>query len=81
MKSLLVSLMFLTACATDVKNIKGPDGTPHKLLGCYDIEDCYKNASKLCGKYKIINTSNETTPASGGTSNTYTKLLIKCEGK
>ena len=73
-------LIGITNCASPAtKQIPGPDGTPHELVSCNFIENCYMDAAKVCGgKYKIVNTSNE---VSGfrGSRNFEIMLLVKCE--
>lgn len=81
MRNPLMVLLFIVAGCATPKDVKGPDGTPHKLLTCDEIEDCYEEASQICGKYKIVNTSqhaNAVTNGHGGGS--YSKMLVKCEG-
>lgn len=74
----LLSTLLILGCST-VSTITGPDGTDHQLLSCRQIEDCYSEATKICGgKYKIVNTSSETSGNDGKTE-TETKLLIKCQ--
>jgi hypothetical protein len=74
----LVLLSFAVGCAT-VKDIKGPDGTTHKLIYCGYIESCYADATKACGKYKIVNSSSEAEKdVNGNISNNHT-ILVKCE--
>jgi starvation-inducible outer membrane lipoprotein len=73
-----VSCLNLFACVMEPKIITGPDGTPHQLVSCSDIESCYKDAAEVCGgKYKIVNTSNEVSSLGDSTSST-TSLLVKC---
>lgn len=78
-KLLILSLCFnLFACASS-EIITGPDGTPHELITCGRIKDCYAKATEVCGgKYKIINTTN----AVAGNA-TYVgsnpEILVKCE--
>jgi hypothetical protein len=72
------AMMGLSGCTT-AKIINGPDGTPHQLITCGNIEDCYQKAGEVCGgKYKIVNTSNTVSGANGMTSSS-THLLVKCE--
>ncbi len=67
------------SCMMSPKTITGPDGTPHLLISCNEIKDCYSDAQKQCdGTYKIINTSNEVIGTDGRTFST-TNLLIKCD--
>lgn len=80
MKSgLLLGAFLLFGCTTSPKQLLGPDGTEHKLLTCNEIESCYEQATKVCGKYKIVNTSNHTYGDDGKTDS-YSKMLVKCEG-
>ncbi|MBT3584705.1 MAG: hypothetical protein HN509_07350 [Halobacteriovoraceae bacterium] len=75
--SLLVLLTLLQSCASS-KQIVGPDGSHHQLVSCPSIDMCYEKATEVCGgKYKIVNTSTETSGSQGYTS-TDTKLLVKC---
>ncbi len=78
----LLSSLFLAftsvSCVT-TKTITGPDGTPHILTSCTEIEKCYQQAQENCGgTYKIINTSNEVSGTDGQTFSR-TNLLIKCD--
>lgn len=73
----LLFLLSISGCVTS-KVITGPDGSPHHLISCGDIENCYEKAAELCGKYKIINNSTVTSGGNGTTSTTQ-KVLIKCE--
>lgn len=76
--ALLIASAHLLGCTT-AKPILGPDGTEHQLISCSEIEGCYSKATEVCGgKYKIANTSTETSGAAGYTGSE-TKLLIKCE--
>ncbi len=75
--SLLGLILMLTGCVS-AKMISGPDGSPHQLISCGSVEQCYDKAAEICGKYKIINTSSETSGANGSTSSSI-KLLVKCE--
>jgi len=77
MKKILVLGLVLSGCGT-ANVINGPDGTPHQLISCSNIEGCYQKAAEVCGKYKIINTSSETS-GMNGTTGTTIKLLVKCE--
>lgn len=80
MPRVLMLMMFssiLVGCATATPII-GPDGTENQLISCPSITQCYEKAREVCGgPYKIVNTSSETTGANG-TTNTETKLLVKC---
>jgi len=67
----------LFGCVT-AKVITGPDGSPHQLITCPAVESCYAKAGEICGKYKIVNTSSNTSGASGNTSTTI-DMLVKCE--
>jgi hypothetical protein len=80
LKFLLLIFVFATAaCAsTTVENVNGPDGSPHHLITCSDVKDCYERATKGCGKYQIINTSNQIYRDTRGRPDTMTKLLVKC---
>jgi hypothetical protein len=72
-------LASLTSCVSSrFTTIKGPDGTPHQLIKCVQIEKCYEDAAKVCEKYKIVNTS---TLTRGYENNTITEIqvLVKCE--
>ncbi len=73
-----ILILVLSACAASTKIINGPDGTPHQLVSCSDIESCYEKATEVCGgKYKIVNTSNQVSGDAQNTSST-TNLLVKC---
>lgn len=78
---LLLALTF-SACALGPRApqiVTGPDGTPHHLISCGTIEVCYEEAAKHCqGKYKIVNTSSETSGDPEYVSSVQ-KLLVKCE--
>ena len=73
-------LLFIGACSTPSELI-GPDGTPHFIIRCGHIEQCYKDARKMCdGNYKIINTTTSSDVFNG--QGTITQdLLIKCDSK
>lgn len=75
--SLLFFFFYMASC-TSVQTIKGPDGTDHQLVHCYSIKNCYERASEVCGKYKIVNTSNEVSGTKNNSS-TSINLLVKCE--
>ncbi len=77
--SVLLLASALSGCASmRTADIKGPDGTPHKLITCMKIENCYLDATEVCGgKYQIVNTSSEVGGDATGTSS-MTKLLVKC---
>lgn len=71
-------LIILTSCQT-VQTIKGPDGTPHELITCASTEDCYSEATQVCGgKYQIVNTSSEVASFAGSATQSNVKLLVKC---
>jgi hypothetical protein len=72
----LIPILFLCAsCAATSKNIKGPDGTEHKLISGTNIELCYTKATEICnGTYKIINTSSYRVETA-----TVFDLLVKCD--
>lgn len=87
MKSKILFLFFtlVFGCATP-RPVKGPDGTDHYVVSCTAITYCYENASKLCGKYQIVNTSTNVTRGMGFRDrferhrlDTSYDLLIKCE--
>lgn len=67
-------LLALVGCAAGSKKLKGPDGSEHYSLQCFNINACYEKASELCGKYKIVNSI----PA---TEEEQFHLLVKCEEK
>ncbi len=76
---LVIGTIFLfSGCVTSPKLVTGPDGTPHELITCSAVESCYEEAAKICGKYKIVNTSTNTTGFKG-TVNSSIQLLVKCE--
>ena len=65
MKLLMVlAFVLLGSCATSDKT-KGPDGSDHILISCLYTEVCYEEASLTCGKYKIVNSTSETTEVLG----------------
>jgi hypothetical protein len=75
----IFSLLGLAACATNARQIIGPDGTPHELVYCNTIEYCYTGATQVCGgKYKIVNTTSELTGFHRSTLNQI-DMLVKCE--
>jgi hypothetical protein len=60
------------------KTISGPDGTPHELVQCTDIEICYKKSTEVCkGNFKIVD---HTTSYRGSDTASVTSLLVKCGG-
>jgi hypothetical protein len=78
--------IYLSSCSsTKVETITGPDGKWDTLISCGDVKDCYTEATKICGKYKIVNTSNETTksldPLTPQLLVNTVKLLVECEPK
>jgi hypothetical protein len=78
--STLLALL-ITACTTSQpKPAPASPGEPaeDKLISCMKVDDCYKQARKICrGDYKILNTSTESL---GNKSLSSTNLLIKCGG-
>lgn len=73
----LLACVSLLGCAT-AETITGPDGTENQLITCSTIKQCYEKASEVCGgRYKIVNTSSETSGSNGSTS-TDISLLVKC---
>jgi hypothetical protein len=67
----------ISGCVTN-EVITGPDGTANQLITCNQVEDCYQNATQVCGgKYTIVNTSSESGGLPGQTA-TIVKLLVKC---
>ena len=76
--TLVISCLSLCACAT-TELVIGPDVTPHQLVKCMDIENCYEDAAKVCGgKYKIVNTASQVSGDANSTSSS-TSLLVRCE--
>jgi hypothetical protein len=75
MKKVPVLLLVALIGCTTQKTILGPDGTKHKLIECAKVEECYKKATDLCGKYKIVDSHKVSDP------NNYaqTEILVKCE--
>ncbi|MGZ3768677.1 MAG: hypothetical protein ACXVCP_11095 [Bdellovibrio sp.] len=74
-KALFTFLVVIAGCATGVKPVTGPDGSPHLLVKCAEIEDCYSMSQKACnGTYKIVNQSTWLSGAGQEPA-----LLIKCE--
>lgn len=58
------------------KTIVGPDGSPHELVKCFDIEMCYAKATEVCtGKFKIVDNS---TSYHDKDTVSLTSLLVKC---
>ena len=80
MKNLSIfALLCLSGCAT-AKMIPGPDGTDHQLVSCNSMEACYKKASEVCGgKYKIVNTTTDTSGMANSSTSTTYELLVKCD--
>jgi len=76
--SILVVFIGLVGCTSAPTKITGPDGTENLLISCGVIEACYKEATEVCGRYKIVNTNSETSGTDGSTSTTV-KLLVKCD--
>lgn len=73
-----VSLV-IAACATKGEVVVGPDGSPHRIVECWDIKACYREATTVClGNYKIVNTSNQVFTTADSASS-MTTLLIKCD--
>jgi len=76
------ALLFLVSCTTvSVQDIRGPDGTTNHLISCeYNVTDCYAKAAEICGKYKIVNTTADTSSLGGKSpTHTTTQLLVKCD--
>jgi hypothetical protein len=78
-KSSVVFLIFLTACASS-KDVTGPDGTPHKLITCSQLGKCYEKAAEKCrGQFKTVDTKIASIPGYNGTTTEEITLLVKCE--
>ena len=76
---ILLLLFFFFGCASS-KNVKGPDGTPHKLITCSQLGKCFEKAAEVCeGSFKQVNTETKTIPGYNGTTTEEIKLLVKCE--
>lgn len=73
-----ISLALLLTSCVSTKVVKGPDGSEHHLITCGDVELCYSKATEICGKYKIIDSSTNTSEMNGTTS-TFIKVLVKCQ--
>ncbi len=80
MKNFFLILLIAGCSHTSQKTIVGPDGTKHKLITCNEVEDCYQKANELCGEYKIVNSSTNTSGVENITSSEI-QLLVKCEEK
>lgn len=63
---------------SQIETVKGPDGSNHLLVHCNRIQDCYEEASKACGKYKIINSSSQASKGLNDSIDNSHQLLIKC---
>lgn len=74
-------IIFLGAsCSTQIKTLKGPDGTDHELITCLETEECYESAREVCsGNYDIINSTSKINTLSDKTTQTEQELLIKCQ--
>jgi|GEM_PF-1737008 len=69
----------LAGCST-VESVRGPDGTPHRLVHCrLGLKDCYQKAAEICGKYRVIQESGQARGHSDEKSEEELALLIKCE--
>lgn len=78
--NLVLVALVISGCATYEK-IEGPDGTPHLLVRCTDVKDCYSKAREVCGgNYKIVNSSQS---MGGSQVNAVTdiNLLVKCDSE
>src|SRR5262245_38828529 len=74
-----VIVLILGGCAT-ARSIQGPDGTQHQMISCPSVEQCYEKATEVCGgKYKIVNTSTDTSGGGQLMVDTTTKMLVKCD--
>jgi len=70
---------FLVACST-VESVRGPDGTPHRLINCrLGLKDCHEKAAEICGKYRVVSSSGQVKGYTDETSEGTNALLIKCE--
>jgi hypothetical protein len=72
-------LILLAACASS-KNVKGPDGTPHKLITCSQLGKCLEKAAEECeGNFRQRESNVTTIPGYNGTTTEEIKLLVECE--
>ena len=81
-KVLLLPFFLILGCASGPTIVQGPDGTPHYLISCLNMVDCYNEAARTCeGKYNIVHTANQSDP--GGlyfnSQPSRISLLIKCD--
>jgi hypothetical protein len=75
----LLIFIFIAACASS-KNVKGPDGTPRKLITCSQLGKCFEKAAEECkGNFKQIESNVTTIPGYNGTTTEEVKLLVECE--
>ena len=81
---ILIPFFLITGCSSQTI-VQGPDGTPHNLVSCLNLADCYNEAARLCnnGKYTIVHTANQSGYGSGGAfysgQPSRVNILIKCE--
>jgi hypothetical protein len=68
--AVLLSITLLSSCAAGVKKITTPDGKVGYLVSCDGSADdwstCYAEASKLCGKYNVVDRNESSTPTAYG---------------
>lgn len=79
--TIFLSLTLISCVTATVKDVQGPDGELHHLVECSYVEYCYEKATEICGKYKIVNTTNKVSSQqaeTGANTETDTQMLIKC---
>lgn len=75
----ILVFVLLIGCASS-KNVKGPDGTPHKMISCSQLGKCYEKAASECaGQFKPVETEINEIPGYNGTTTEEIKLLVKCD--
>lgn len=78
--TLVLGGCFLLAGCSSVESVRGPDGTPHRLVHCrMGLKHCHEKAAEVCGKYRVVNSSGQVKGYTDETSEGETALLIKCE--
>ena len=82
MKTAFLVLLFTLVACTTPTIVQGPDGTPHHLISCLNLVDCYNEAARTCnGKYELVHTASQ-----GGSGGPYwsnqasrVNILVKCQ--